>query len=247
MQFGEHGLCLTPHESMRCEVEQLTLGEPTEFESEHFQGVFMYRIPTERTKGYFNGKTRKDSIVVQGQFKNRIAMSNCITGIEFFEPVKVPLRWIVDKVVRIFKKISGNMYWQIGTDTNPITYFCSYMSSTAQVIHISESAPKIHCTYEVQEDMSFYDDIPKFDRLKRKTFFKTISNMDGRYFEPGVTYTFEFFQHLLNTPRFMLCVLGMEWDITNYIKGQPLPLMAKTKSGAYLWNFSLWHERQASE
>jgi len=60
-----------------------------------------------------------------------------------------------------------------------------------------------------------------------------------------VIYTFDFYNDKLILEDLRLAILGKRFDLTSYLAGQPLRIMAKVRgSTQYLWNFELWHERQ---
>ena len=57
-------------------------------------------------------------------------------------------------------------------------------------------------------------------------------------------YTFDFYQHLMAPADFTFDLSVTSFDMSKYLNGQPLSVMARSySSGGYLWNFELWHEK----
>ena len=97
--------------------------------------------------------------------------------------------------------------------------------------------------FKLQEDMRIISENIPLDRKNRRKFFQSISNLEQNYFEPNVYYTFEFFQKFLNLETFRFCVLGMEANLLDYIKENPMLIMAKdVENNEYLWNFKMFHK-----
>ena len=51
---------------------------------------------------------------------------------------------------------------------------------------------------------------------------------------------------------FELQLLGKKFDMTAYLQGQPVRVLARTldpvgASNCYAWNFEVWHEKQTGE
>jgi len=241
--FGEGSVLLL---SKNNTSQSVAFNETTEFETDLFRGRILYRLPCNETETYFRGKRRRESIIIQGNFKERIPMSECLTGLEFHQPVHLPVPWIISAVISLIKRLAGNLYWHLADEDDSRTYFLSSLSATAQVLNTSlKNPPPLKLNTEVSEDCTLCE-IPKMDRFKRKAYFKTIRNLEDKYFEPRIVYTFEFFQDLFDVQTFRLRFLTRWWDVTSYLNGQPIQVMSRTDRG-YLWNFEVWHKSQAKK
>eukprot|EP00465_Bigelowiella_longifila_P009332 CAMPEP_0185260802 /NCGR_PEP_ID=MMETSP1359-20130426/9345_1 /TAXON_ID=552665 /ORGANISM="Bigelowiella longifila, Strain CCMP242" /LENGTH=183 /DNA_ID=CAMNT_0027847219 /DNA_START=208 /DNA_END=759 /DNA_ORIENTATION=+ len=138
------------------------------------------------------------------------------------------------------------------------THFMSPMAATASIINISpdeKSAPALTATARIEEDMravgeEFEDSFKKHPDMEkrilwRKKYFNKISNLEKFSFDTDATYTFDFYNDKLILEDLRLAILGKKFDLTAYLAGQPLRIMAKVRgSTQYLWNFEVWHERQ---
>eukprot|EP00466_Bigelowiella_natans_P002500 jgi/Bigna1/83658/fgenesh1_pg.112_\ len=126
------------------------------------------------------------------------------------------------------------------------------------IINISKdekSAPTLSTTARIQEDMralggELADSFTKYPDMERriiwrKKYFNKITNLEKFSFDTDVIYTFDFYNDKLILEDLRLAILGKRFDLTSYLAGQPLRIMAKVRgSTQYLWNFELWHERQ---
>lgn len=63
-------------------------------------------------------------------------------------------------------------------------------------------------------------------------------------FQPGLVYTFDFYQHMLYPASLEFKVALGTFDLARYLNSQPILMMAKLwGSDRYLWNVELWHEK----
>jgi hypothetical protein len=161
------------------------------------------------------------------------------------------------------------------------TYFLSPLLATAQVVHATRgprsSAPSLLSAALVEDCTCFSQtagdggmraegflpmvgerELPAIPTAseRRKKFFADPNHLKQFYFEPGVVYTFEFYQHMLDLPLYKLDVGGItQFDLTRVLDGQPLRTLAmilnsnsssannSAKDVQMLWNVELWHER----
>jgi len=233
------------------------------FETSTFSGKGILRIPSEETKEYFKGKRRLSSVLVQGKFKKKISFRDVLTGQEFCHPVKSPGYFITKAAFALFKTLSPSMEANIVAENEKemipnATHFMSPMAATASIINISKdekSAPTLSTTARIQEDMralggELADSFTKYPDMERriiwrKKYFNKITNLEKFSFDTDVIYTFDFYNDKLILEDLRLAILGKRFDLTSYLAGQPLRIMAKVRgSTQYLWNFELWHERQ---
>ena len=68
-------------------------------------------------------------------------------------------------------------------------------------------------------------------------------------YEPGVIYTFDYYDSFFRPGSFTLDLKVKRIDLCPILGEQPLVLtMAKTSdTGEYLWKFEIWHERSVSD
>ncbi|GMI59542.1 hypothetical protein ScalyP_jg12009 [Parmales sp. scaly parma] len=199
------------------------------------------------TENYFLGRNRKFQVVVQGKFKKKIKVSDVLTGHEFCKPLKrLPHHLILDAAEKLICMLAPSTIVELGLK---YPRALSILGATSQVVSIDE--------------MGSQPDIEKFDILESNRWFggplfmnpkeevtaaqrkKILSNTrHNQLFEYDTdhVYTFDFFQHLLDVSNYALNVKIANVKLVSSLDGQPIQIMAKTKTGEYLWNFQLWHE-----
>lgn len=201
-------------------------------------------------------------MLIQGKFKRRISFRDVYTGQEFCHPIKSPGYLITKTALAFFKTISPSLEANIVafSDKEMIpnaTHFMSPLAGTASVIQIAEekNAPKLNPTLCISEDTTLAGGVftnslkekPDMEkRIKwRRKYFQSIKHLEKYSFETEKVYTFDFYNDKLIMDSLELAVLGSRFDLTKYLAGQPLRILAKSReANEYLWNFELWHERQ---
>merc|ERR1719181_481316 len=79
---------------------------------------------------------------------------------------------------------------------------------------------------------------------QRRRHFVRPENMEGHYFEPGLEYEFDFYQHQVDMTDYGLSLPGINLDLARVLDGQPPQAMAKLASrDEPLWEFSFWCDR----
>ena len=68
--------------------------------------------------------------------------------------------------------------------------------------------------------------------------------MEGLFFEPGLEYEFDMYQHQVDMTKYDLLLPGLRLDLARILDGQPAQTMAKLASrDEPLWDFSFWCDR----
>lgn len=230
----------------------MNTGEPFNFESSLFEGrALLYVAGLESTpKDLFQGKKRKTHLIVQGKFKKRLEVDDVVTGQEFARPLKhLPAQTLFSVLLKFAKKLSPSMM----TGLTPVPHILAPVMAGAQVISINKpgEAPALN---EAEENMqimgsSFMTNSGKsLPSQQRKKMMSDARNRAGRSYDPGLVYTFHFWQHLLDLSTFELDMSLKQFSLSRHLDGQPIQLMAKTKNtGEYLWKFEMWHESLLGE
>jgi hypothetical protein len=149
----------------------------------------------------------------------------------------------------------------------------SPLAATAQAMHISKiggEIPNIYTFVKEGEDCSVLGGPFTQGRQthmtarQRKRFFSKLANCEQQHYVPGHTYTFSFYQHMLDVASMMLIPAPggiLSIDLTHYLNGQPLVVMAKVvgddgdgsgdatdkpvdqEAPQHVWKFELWHTK----
>ena len=106
-------------------------------ETNQFAGkmYFRFRNCADEPKEYFSGKNRQLSCVVQGQFKQPIAMSECYTGYEFEKPFQnLPAKWLISGALRFVRKLAPTLVEDV-LGSRP--YMLNPLFQTIQLLDVS--------------------------------------------------------------------------------------------------------------
>lgn len=167
-------------------------------ETNNFAGKMYFRFrncagePTE----YFSGKNRQLSCVVQGRFKEPIAMSDCYTGYEFEKPFQnVPARWLVSGALRFVRKLAPTLMEDV-LGNRP--YMLNPLFQTVQLLDVSlpGKEPQItaHCVPESTALLGGIFGQRPLDRIERKKYFASIRNGERHILRTDLVYTMEFYE-----------------------------------------------------
>jgi hypothetical protein len=226
--------------------------QPIPFETNLFKGVAMIRIADIRTTdhSYFDGKRRKMQVCVQGKFKKPLRFDQVFGGQEFSGGLRnIPGKWMIKWAFELLKpglpkSFKADLF-------GPSPYFLSPLVLTAQKMradHPDDGPPQPVSDHDIQEEMGHLlgpEYRGKNNDKGRKKAFGGANALASAYFDPNVTYTFDYFQQFLRSDQFALDLGVKLLDLNHYLGHQPILLtMAKTMdTGEYLWKFELWHER----
>ena len=81
---------------------------------------------------------------------------------------------------------------------------------------------------------------------KRKKIFSNPKLATDYVFDTESVYTFDHYDDIVDLTNFKFKFSRTFHCNLEKISDQPFQAFAKTKSGEYLWNFELWHERLIS-
>eukprot|EP01023_Acetabularia_acetabulum_P034283 TRINITY_DN32189_c0_g2_i1.p1 TRINITY_DN32189_c0_g2~~TRINITY_DN32189_c0_g2_i1.p1 ORF type:complete len:353 (+),score=35.84 TRINITY_DN32189_c0_g2_i1:159-1217(+) len=220
------------------------------FESDLFKGkAWFYVRGLETTPlDMFEGKKRRSHLVIQGKFKKTVRSDNLVTGQDFQRPAKnLPAAWLLDKIFALIGSILGSRLHIGKSSERP--YVMGNILSLAQAICVTPEGQEPPALFPVVEDMSAVG----IEELSNRRGHPVSSSVRKRIlqshhvrkkvkFQPGQTWTFHIWQHLVDFSQYELHLLTT-WDLSRYLDGQPIQFMSKDlKSGKYLWNFEVWHK-----
>ena len=101
----------------------------------------------------------------------------------------------------------------------------------------------------LEENFGEFEFDTPMSQEQRKKFLSSKKNYIGKKFRKDHFYSFDFYQDKLDLETFNLKVLGSNYDIQPYLKGQPIRILSRilqsedNLTSQYLWNFELWHEK----
>jgi len=179
--------------------------------------------------GYFVGKGRRLSVVVQGRVKSATSMGDCFTGYEFELPFQnVPARWLVSAGLAVIRKIAPTMSEDVLSQR---PYFLNPLFQTIQLLNVAQPGEEPEITaWPLSESTSLLGGVfsnKTFDRIARKKYFARRENGHKHMLLPDLVYTMEFYEDKLDIAKFELAILSMRFTLGRYLGPQPLQILGK--------------------
>jgi hypothetical protein len=233
--------------------ESVPLGKVFEFESDLFKGEGLIRI--QRTKIdkngtpelrndeniYFKDRKRLYQVIIQGKFKEKIPVSDVVTGRYYDKPLQMtPPKFISRIVKKIISSVSPGVVVDL-TSENPKVL--SKLASAAQVLRADKegSQPDISSFEDLTESPSIFG--RRFSNSKQRK--KILSDPNTQeYFDTDSIYTFELYDNIFDYWNYHVNMTVINMDMTKVVNQQPFHINAvKQSDRKYLWLFQIWHER----
>lgn len=235
--------------------EPLPLGAPVEFETDLFKGRIFVRLrPIESHPDdlkhhamYFEGKKRFWQLIVQGQFKEELRMSDIKFGDFYEKPLRNLPRGILMKIMqRFIEAISPGVIMDVASDKPKVLN--AFGSAQIMRIDLPGNEPEITGVIgNVQEDTSLILG-PEFaspkSTQKRRKYLSHPKNAIKYRVSPEHVYTMELYDHTTNFGTYHQHALGnIKLDMVHSMNGQSLAFCQFTQDERLIWKFPLWHER----
>ena len=215
--------------------------EPVEFESDLFKGRLMVCVKGANNckknpwgeNERFGTKKRCSVVTVQGKFKRRLCWSEVLTGWEWERPL-VNLPWGTGALMSIVRKIYPGFDLDLHGEK---PYFLNNLCSAADAIHSDQESPAPNIIEVITPE-----GLDSKWKTKKDRKVQIREHIESRYFEPGVEYTFDINGDKLMFSDFSAIIGVTTIRFARFLNSQPFPILAKTRSGEYLWRLELWHE-----
>lgn len=208
---------------------------------------------------------------VQGTFKRRVSFEDLYTGQAFYRNLtSLPSSWILSPGMALVRSISPGLkvdlkhpqpfmvsVWSpFKRCCNPRrlpllpTLFCqsqlSPMAATTKILRAEREGEELDIlSHNIEEDTSLLGGTFRsgMDPHARKKHFSKPENLKMHFFEPGVVYTFDFWQNMFSASTFQMDVGIWKVPLADYLNAQPCQIMAKdVTTGEFAWNVEIFHE-----
>ena len=206
------------------------------------------------------GGKRRSTFTLRGQFKRRVCFGDLLIGHEFGEISQPPatVRMIILGFLnKFFPHLKINLSSKHTSALAPVLLECkrlrvaeaSSSSSTPkqQAVEERESPCDESGVFNIEEDTALlggYFAERRRSWKQRMSFFRRKENLGNFWFEPGLEYTFEFYQNNLSFTDYKLRFGFISVGIAKIIKGQPVQFLIKQAStGEYLCYFQFWSSK----
>jgi len=227
---------------------------PYDFETPLFKGSLIVRVrglPTTQEE-YFAGRNRRMQVCLQGRFKRRTRFDKVFSGQEFSKPLAwTPSRPIVSTCFTVLSPVLPPTFKYDVFSERP--YFLSPLLCTCQGFAVERPGEQQDVfgvpekKWAIDENTALLNDpdVPK-NGDKRRKYFGVQRNLEKFYFEPGLVYTFDYYQHYFDATQMTLDLSSLlKFDATRILGNQALQVsMAKDiTTNEYIWNFDMMHEK----
>jgi len=219
-----------------------------EFETELFRGKIVCRFKgvedahTKTSSEFYRVKKCTFQVLVQGKFKEKVKVSDMLTGGEFDRAFEnIPPRTLVFAGEQFFKLLTPGLSVDMLCD---VPYYYAPLGSTLSVLaaHAEEDAPEP--TAEIGEDTRRFGG--RFATPKtideRCAIFSDPSENEEYYFNTEDVYTMDYFQNVLLFDEYVLDVKVTQLPLARCLNGQPISFFGKHRDGRYAYSFEIWHE-----
>lgn len=228
----------------------LPIGVPIPFESELFVGTLLVRlkgVPSDDPSGdaaYFMGRKRLFQAIVQGRFKEDIAVSDVVTGHEFTKPLRrLPPSWVVSAGSAFIRRLAPGARIELAGKSARVL---ALLGATSQTLSVEAPGMEPDIRSDVREESTLLGGAFRGGSVSARKRKRLLS--DPRWastvaYTTEPIYTFDFYQHLLDAKEYRLDLGFTTISLAPSLNGQPIQIMAKALDGRYLWSFQLWHEK----
>ncbi|UPR02517.1 hypothetical protein HOP50_10g58430 [Chloropicon primus] len=187
---------------------------------------------------------RKSSFTLKGRFKRRVKFSDLLIGHEFNDGVLNPPNWQRKLILGFLNRFFPHLDVKLGRTASalaPVVLECKRL----KVSGASGGGELNKC--DVVEDTALLGDYfaekPR-SPAERLRYFRRAENLEGHWFEPGLEYTFEFYQNNLSFVDYKLRFGLLSIGIGKIVKGNPVQFLIKdAQTKDYLCYFQFWSER----
>ena len=190
-----------------------------------------------RVDKYFAHKKRVTAVYIQGRFKRSLSFAHVWTGQSFAKNLKLPAQWIIRLGLKFLKSIAPALAAKIHIDS---PYLLTPLAAAAQTLHVSasmENAPDLRKLVFDDDAMesttllggAFAESL--LSRSKRRKQLSSMSRLWKHNYDPKFVYTFGFWQNLFDPSKYTVSVPFGSFDITPYLNGQFMQVMAQQGTG----------------
>eukprot|EP00565_Helicotheca_tamesis_P004708 CAMPEP_0185732336 /NCGR_PEP_ID=MMETSP1171-20130828/15828_1 /TAXON_ID=374046 /ORGANISM="Helicotheca tamensis, Strain CCMP826" /LENGTH=281 /DNA_ID=CAMNT_0028401793 /DNA_START=96 /DNA_END=941 /DNA_ORIENTATION=+ len=234
--------------------DALPLGAPVEFESDLFKGKILTRIKNapsdnqELQDKYFDGRKRTFQMVIQGSFKEKIAMSTVHYGDLYARPFKLNrvARIAVSGMGKVLSPFAPGIQFDIAGEKPKVLVL---LAGNAQALCVNKPGDEPDITsINLEEDTALlgtnYDSV-----AHRRKKLSNPKHAAKRFFDPNLVYTFEFYDHMLDFVErtFTPPVGKTSVPMGSFLNGNPFSFCAMTVDDRVVMKFILHHEEQKND
>ena len=199
--------------------------QPIPIDTALFTGSMILRLASNAACAeYFRGKKRLNSAVVTGRFKKRVRCAALYTGQEFARPIEAFNPILNTILLAAFRYLAPLLEIELGERPSML----SPLAQTVQALHVSDTPFALSPDVVVVESTAAMGLPPEHcsTAAQRKTFFSEAENLQAHCFDTEHFFTMDFYNDKIDLEAYSLLIAGLCIDLTPYLCGQPLRIMA---------------------
>lgn len=231
--------------------------KPVSFETDFFIGRCVIRIKDAvgaSETAYFNGKSRKFSIQIEGRFKKKISSNQVLFGATFSRKLRLP--YFSNMILSFMSKVDPSLRYSLNSDA---PWVMSPLISGAERMSVRETKPQGVEPWVYGGDKRIEDredtytliaekvERTTWNYIKRRKYFSKEKNRVKTFFEPRNLYSFDFLSSRIDWNTFKATFGMIDKKIIPYLNGQPFKLEARVMNEkgevqGILWSFDFIHD-----
>jgi hypothetical protein len=239
----------------------LPLGEPIPFETDLFKGKLLLRVQNihnnvskDHTE-YFQGKKRLKHIVIQGQFKQPLKISDVWFGDVYEKPQRIP-KFVARIILPFFQKLSPGIIMDLWSEKNHKVLALMASECKSLSVHHPGEEPDmtLHTLPEdtrllfegrTTNNQKHVKKVPSpHDCTKRRKLLRNKKDASKMNYDPNLVYTFDFYDDIIDFVDLtvnMGKVMG-KVSIQETLNGNPFSITAQTTDDREIFRFNIFHE-----
>lgn len=229
--------------------EPLPVGVPFQFESSLFKGTILIRIRNVtsddpgRNEAYFSGKKRLKQVVVQGQFKENIKVSDVFFGNVYDRTLKPAPPPSLSRMINAFmSRLVPGLILDLGSSKPKVlTLYAGCAHSLS--VNLPGQEPNIMDDNLPENTVALLNGKDNISSDKRKKKLSKPKQASRYQFDTDHVYTFHNYDNVIDLGTYNIDFRFGQYDLTKTLNGQPMSISAITQDGRSLYSFRVWHER----
>jgi len=230
--------------------EPLPMGKAIEFESDLFEGRIFCRLrdvdshPDDKNHAtYFKSGKQLYQFIIQGRFKEELAMSDILNGDSYDKPLNVGNNIMTKMYQKVMRTFSPGIIMEMSAEKPRI--MTAFGTNPAQLMMVSRPGeePDITKIGSIQEETTLLLGVEDLPAKKRMSYLSKPKNSLKHKVRRDHIYTVEFHDTTTNFATYHQYITGAKVDMVPMLNGQPLSFGMFTRDGRLVYKFPMWHER----
>lgn len=223
--------------------DALPLGKPIEFETDLFKGKILLRVrnilqnvPKSHTE-YFEANKKFKHIVIQGQFKESLKMSDVWFG-DVYEKPQILSRVMSKIFIPFIQRLSPGVVMDFRSDVHKVLIM---MAGDARALSINKPGFEPDMTnHEIPENTLLLEGHEEFSTTKKRRKIFCKEKYASKYeYDPDLVYTFSFHDEVIDFASYSF--LG-KVSLEESMNGNPFSITVQTTDEREIFRFNIFHE-----